>query len=186
MQTQQTGVGALVDTRWRRLAIVGMMVVAVTATACNDDDSTGPDATVDEQRSYIDNIVPHHQIALIRADEALAKAVHQGLKNIATRMKEDQGREIAEFKAIRQQLVGSDTTPPPMMPQPIPAGADFDRQWLLMMINHHQTAINNSTLAHGANVQSRIDSLAHHTIDEQRREQQEFRDSLAVWYGSGS
>lgn len=157
--------------------------VAATVIACSDD-STGPDASADEQRSYIDNIVPHHQIALMRADEALAKSTRQGLRNIAQRMKEDQGREIAAFKALRLALVGSDTTPPAMMPQPIPAGPDFDRQWMLMMINHHQGAINNSTLAHGVGVRSRLDSLAHHTIDEQRKEQQEFRDSLRIWYGT--
>ena len=170
-------------TSWRRWSVVGVAVVTLAAAACSDDDGTGPDASVEEQRSYIDNIVPHHQIALMRADEALQKAVHQGLKNIAQRMKDDQAREIAEFKEIRQQIVGSDTTPPPMMPQPIPAGPDFDRQWMLSMINHHQGAINNSTLAHGSNVRSRLDSLAHHTIEEQRKEQQEFRDSIAVWYG---
>ena len=168
---------------WRRWGVIAGAALALFAAACNDDDSTGPDASVDEQRSYIDNIVPHHQIALIRADEALAKAVHPGLRNIAQRMKDDQGREIAEFKEIRRQLVGSDTTPPPMMPQPIPAGPDFDRQWMLSMINHHQGAINNSTLAHGSNVRSRVDSLAHHTIEEQKKEQQDLRDSLRVWYG---
>lgn len=170
---------------WRR-GVIGMAVVTLFAMACSESDATGPGASVEEQRSYIDNIVPHHQLALIRADEALQKAVHQGLKNIAQRMKDDQIREITEFKAIRQQLVGSDTTPPPTIPQPIPAGPDFDRQWLLMMINHHQGAINSSTLAHGSNVRSRLDSLAHHTIAEQGKEQQEFRDSISVWYGTGN
>ena len=168
-----------------RLRVLGIALAMVAvAAACGDDDPASPDASVDEQLAYIDNIVPHHQIALIRADEALQKAVHQGLKNIATRMKEDQGREIAEFKAIKMELAGTDTTRPPTMPQPIPAGPDFDRQWLMMMINHHQGAIDNSTLAHGVGVGGRLDSLAHHTIDEQRREQQEFKDSLRVWYGA--
>jgi hypothetical protein len=35
-------------------------------------------------------------------------------------------------------------------------------------------------LAHGADVRSDLDSLAHHTVEEQRREQAEFRDSLRV------
>lgn len=70
-----------------------------------------------------------------------------------------------------------------MVPQPIPAGPDFDRMWLEDMINHHQGALDQSTLAHGSNVRSTLDSLAHHTIDEQQKEQQELRDSLRVWYG---
>lgn len=165
----------------RRLgSVLGM--VALVVMACGRS-STEPDASVEEQRAWIDNIVPHHQVAGMMADEALEKAVHQGLRNMALRMKEDQDREIAAFREIRRSIVGSDTTPPPMRPEPIPAGPEFDREWLLMMINHHQGAINGSTLAHGVGVRSRLDSLAHHTIDEQRREQQEFRDSIRVWYG---
>lgn len=156
--------------------------MSTAVAACSD--TTAPTASTDQNVAYIDGIVPHHQIATMRADEALAKAVHPGLRAIATRMKADQGQEIAEFKSVRQQLVGTDTTPPPMTPASIPAGADFDRQWLMMMINHHQGAIDMSTLALGAGVRSPLDSLARHTIDEQKMEQQAFRDSIRVWYGS--
>lgn len=45
-----------------------------------------------------------------------------------------------------------------------------------------QGAINSSTLIHGLGVSGKLDSLAHHTIDEQKREQQEMHDSLHVWY----
>lgn len=184
MHRQREGRGRAVA-QWRRLAAVAAGVVLVGFAACDDeDDATGPNAEVEEQRAFIDGIVPHHEIANMRADEALAKAVHPGLRTIAQRMKEDQGREISQYKAIRQQLLGSSETPAPMMPMPIPAGPEFDREWMLMMINHHQGAIDLSTLAHGSNVQSTLDSLAHHTIEEQREEQQEFRDSIAVWYGT--
>lgn len=165
--------------RMRRILLA--LATVSLASAC--EDVTEPEASEEEQVAYIDGIVPHHQIATMRADEALAKAVHQGLKNIAQRMKEDQGREIALFKEIRRDLTGSDETPMPMEPKEIPAGPDFDRQWILMMLNHHQGAIDMSTLAHGSGVEAQLDSLAHHTIEEQRREQQELRDSLRVWYG---
>ena len=164
----------------RRGGVVALVAVGTLVAAC--DDSTSPDIDRDEQRAYIDQIVQHHQIATMRADEALAKANRQGLRNIAQRMKEDQNREIAQFKAIRLNITGSDTTPPPMMPQPIPAGPEFERQWLTMMINHHQGAIDQSLLVHGAGAGGMLDSLAHHTIEEQQREQEEFRDSLRVWY----
>lgn len=169
---------------WRRVAVVSTVAIAALLAACSDDDDpTAPNASVDEQVAFIDNIVPHHQMATMMADEALAKAVHAGLKNIAQRMKDDQNREIAEYREIRDSLTGVDTTPPPMRPEPIPSGPDFDREWILMMVAHHQGAINNSTLAHGSGVKSRLDSLAHHTIEEQREEQEELLDSLQVWYG---
>lgn len=156
-------------------------LLAASLWACSDDPAAT--ASEDEQVAYIDNLVPHHQMALMMADDAILKAVHQGLRNIAQRMKADQSLEIAELKEIRRDLVGSDSTPPPMKPEPITAGPNFDREWIMMMIAHHQGAINNSTLAHGAGIRSRLDSIAHSAIEKQRREQQELRDSLRVWYG---
>ena len=102
------------------------------------------------------------------ADDAIMKAVHPWLKTFAQNMKADQTREIAQYREIRRLIAGSDTTPDPMMNLPMPAGPNFDREWILMMVDHHQGAINNSLLAHGAGVQIRLDSLAHHTIDEQK------------------
>ena len=107
------------------------------AGACSDDDATGPAASVEEQRAFIDGIVPHHQMASMMADEAIAKAVRQGLRTMAQTMKTDQNREIEQYKDIRQEILGSEDTPDPMMMQPIPARPDFDRQWLMMMIDHH-------------------------------------------------
>lgn len=163
----------------RYIIAVGAFLVA----GC--DDSTEPDATVTEQVAYIDNIVPHHEMAGMRADEAMAKAVHPGLEIMAQRMKDDQTREISQFKQIRMELTGTDDTPPPMQPQPIPAGPNFDREWILMMVDHHQGAIDLSMLSLGANVPGRLDSLANHTIQEQELEQDELMDSLAVWYPGG-
>jgi uncharacterized protein (DUF305 family) len=163
------------QTRW------ALAAAALVVAGC--DGTTEPSANQEEQVAYIDAIVPHHQIATMRADEALAKANREGTRRVAQRMKEDQAREIARFRAVRVELTGSADTPPPMMPQPIPAGPAFDRMFYEMMIPHHQGAIDQSTLAHGSNVQAVLDSLAHHTIEEQRMEQQEFRDSLRVIFG---
>ena len=174
-----------VGATWRWWSTIGVVAVALVAAACNDE-GTGPDASVEEQRAFIDGIVPHHQMASMMADEAIAKAVRPGLRTMAQTMKADQTREIEQYKEIRQQLLGSDDTPDPMMMQPMPAGPEFDRQWLMMMIEHHQGAIDMSTLAHGSNVRSTLDSLAHHTIEEQKKEQQDMRDSLRVWYGVGN
>jgi uncharacterized protein (DUF305 family) len=55
-------------------------VLALGASVACDDDSTEPDATTEEQVAYIDQIVPHHEVASMRADEALTKAVHEGLE----------------------------------------------------------------------------------------------------------
>ena len=53
-----------------------VVAVFLALTAC--EGAVEPDANVEEQVAYIDAIVPHHQIALMRADEALAKAPIRG------------------------------------------------------------------------------------------------------------
>jgi uncharacterized protein (DUF305 family) len=73
-----------------------------------------------------------------------------------------------------------------MEPKPIPSGPDFDRMWLMDMIGHHQGAIDMSVLALDAGLDKPLDSLAQHIKDEQLAEQQEFRDSIAVWYGASA
>lgn len=164
----------------RRVGLCGLLVGTGVAAACSE--TTAPDASTTEQASYINQLVQHHQIAIIRADEALAKASRPGLKTLATKVKTDQTREIAQLRTILRSVAGTDTTVPPMMPEAIPAGPNFERQWLTMMINHHQGAIDLSTLAHGSNVRGQLDSIAHSVIAVQSREQQEYRDSIRVYY----
>lgn len=165
----------------RKLILAAASAGALVLLPACAEDTAAPDASIEEQRAYIDAIVPHHEVAGIRADEAIAKANRQWLRDKAAMMKEDQGREIAAFRSHRMAILGSDTTPPPMMPEPIPAGSDFDRMWVMDMIAHHQGAIDQSTLALGSGMPTPLDTLARHTIDEQRREQAEFMDSLAAW-----
>lgn len=47
-----------------------MAVVALFAAARNDG-GTGPEASVEEQRAFIDGTMPHHQMASMMPDEAI-------------------------------------------------------------------------------------------------------------------
>jgi uncharacterized protein (DUF305 family) len=163
-----------------------MFILAATAAAACDSSTTSPEANPPDNvnRAYIDAIVPHHEMASMMADEAIAKAVHPGLRTMAQQMKQDQSQEVALFRTTRVRLFESDDTPDPAPMQPIPAGPNFDRIWLERMIQHHQGAIDQSLLALSAGVTNPLDSLARHTIEEQRVEQIKMRDSIRVWYGS--
>lgn len=167
---------------WIALAVGALL-------GCGDDNPTNNDSADNQaNQAYIDMIVPHHELATMMADEAMAKAVHPGLVTLAQRAKDDQVGEIAVFKSERARLFGSDVTPPTPLMQPIPAGPVFDSIWLEQFIQHHQTAISNSLFAlqgqlSGGDLTPIVDSLARHTIDEQVREESEMRDSIAAWYG---
>ena len=168
----------------RTLRLLPLIAAIAVVTACDNSSTSPSDNPPDNvNRAYIDGIVPHHMMASMMADEAIAKGTHAGLRTMAQQMKADQGAEISLFRQTRSQLFGSDATPAPMPMAPMQAGPNFDRMWLEEMINHHQGAIDQSLLALSAGVTSPLDSLAQHTITEQREEQGKMRDSLRIWYG---
>lgn len=164
------------------LLCAGLLALA-GCTHEKDDSATGPGPTDESNRAYIDGIVPHHEMALMMADEAMMKAVHPSLKEMAGKMKEDQSKEIDIFKDTRTRLFGSDATPDPMPMKEIPAGPEFDKIFIHMMIDHHQGAIDQSVLALDAGVVNPLDSLASTTVEKQKMEQQMLQDSLKAWYG---
>lgn len=155
-------------------AVIGLGIVG-----CKHD----PMETEDNDKSFIDGLVPHHEMALMMADDAIAKASHESLKMMAQKMKEDQTAEIAELKKIRKDLLGSDSTPSGMPMKDMPAGDMYDMMWMHMMIDHHQGAIDLSILAMEAGIIDKLKAIADNAVDAQKMEQAMLQDSLKVWYG---
>lgn len=150
--------------------------------ACSD--TTAPDTATTADRSFINGMVPHHGMANLMADMAIARANRQELRNMATQMKQDQSREIDSLKARKLAWFGTDSVPSTMMPRDIPAGPNFDLEWMRMMVTHHQGAIDMSQLLIEANARVESDTLAQHIIEEQREEQQQMRAWAQQWYGA--
>lgn len=171
-----------------RCCALCVSVLVLSATACGDDDDlTSPQVSAtptSADRSFIDGMVPHHGMATMSADMAIARAVHPELRQLAQEMKADQQKEIDLLKSWKKSWFGTDSVPSPMMPADIPAGPNFDLEWIKMMLTHHQGAIDMSTLAIGAPSRAESDSLAQHIIDEQRSEQDKLRTWAKQWYGA--
>lgn len=58
-------------------------------------------------RAFIDAMIPHHQSAVVAAEQALLKAEHAEIKQLATTIKADQQREIDQMRQWRQAWYGS-------------------------------------------------------------------------------
>jgi uncharacterized protein (DUF305 family) len=110
---------------------------------------------IDNDVEFIDAMVPHHEMAVMMADMELAKGSDARVKEMAQTMKEAQTTEIAELKATRKRLTGSDEVPEmhdPHMDEDMDAmmgaqGAALDRMFLEHMVPHHAGAIQ---MAHNA------------------------------------
>ena len=135
-------------------------------------------------RAFIDGMVPHHEMALMMADDALAKASHAELKTFATKVKADQQREIDQLKSWRAQWFGSSTTP--MMDHgsmmTMTAGPNFDKEWSEEMIKHHQGAIDMAKQALAAAARPETKQMAQAIIDAQAQEQTQLRGYIDAWY----
>lgn len=162
---------------------VGMSASAPTGSLAT---STQPSAQIQANaadQAFIDGMVPHHEMALMMADDAVAKATHAELKTFATKVKADQSREISQLKSYRQQWFGSADTP--MMDHSqmtmIAAGATFDKQWAEEMIKHHQDAIDMAKQALTSAARPETKQMAQAIINAQTQEQNQLRGYIAAW-----
>jgi uncharacterized protein (DUF305 family) len=61
-------------------------------------------AAADPDLAFIDQVIPHHQMAIASSRDALERAVHPEIVAFAQRVIDDQQREIAELGQIRSEL----------------------------------------------------------------------------------
>lgn len=66
-------------------------------------------AAEDRDLAFIEQVIPHHQVAIDVSQAALEQAVHPELEAIAQRVTEDQQREIDALEAIRADLTDEAT-----------------------------------------------------------------------------
>jgi uncharacterized protein (DUF305 family) len=69
----------------------------------------------DASRAFIDLMIPHHEMAIMMAEHHVSMGKSDAVKAIARRMIAAQRQEIAELKATRRALFGSDSSRSPMM-----------------------------------------------------------------------
>jgi uncharacterized protein (DUF305 family) len=157
----------------------------VLGAGCMDSDDHGGDTSegvqpvvVDNDLEFIDAMVPHHEMAVMMADMVLKKGSDAHVKEMAQTMKDAQASEIAELKATRKRLSGSDEVPEmhdPHMDEDMDAmmassGAALDRMFLEHMIPHHAGAIQ---IAHNAlpNLEeANLKAMAMKIVDDQAEE----------------
>ena len=63
------------------------------------------------------------------------------------------------------------------------SGADFEQGWLLMMVHHHQSAVDMSAQVPGRATRPELLQLASTVVTAQTREMKQMRDWAMAWYG---
>jgi uncharacterized protein (DUF305 family) len=136
---------------------------------------------------FLDQMLAHHQMAVMSAQMMIADSARPELRDLAQRIITGQQREIDQMRQWRQDWYGSTSSAslPGMMSggmmgggmmsrdqmrQMMGAQADFDHMFLQMMIPHHEVAIAMAEQALAQAGHSELKTLAQSIITTQRAE----------------
>jgi uncharacterized protein (DUF305 family) len=194
--TQSTGShGGMVDTTMAHGQMGGDMTQQMDQMNQMMTQMLGPaDSTYDQR--FIDHMIPHHQGAVMMAQDALQKGVHPELKDFARKVIDAQQKEIADLKKWRQQWYGDSAiaTTSGNMPMSMDqmnqqmvahlgaADSTYDDRFIDMMIPHHQGAVMMAQDAVSKATRPEIKQLAQKIIDDQNKEIAQLEGWRKQWY----
>lgn len=145
----------------------------------------------DYEITYMQMMRSHHMAAVEMAQLVATRATHPELKALAQAIIADQQKEIAARegwlkawygidKPMEMPMAGMDKMMAALMAL---TGAEFEQGWLLMMVHHHQGALDMSALAPGRATQPALLAFAQRVIDAQTMEIEQMRTWAMAWYG---
>lgn len=179
--------------------LLSLLLVATAALlgACGDDEEA---QASDTDGAFLAGMVPHHQSAIEMAEVARAEAEHAEVGRLADAIVTSQSEEIEQIEAIHERLfdepVGEMDHPSmgldarmmgmDMKMSMLEDAKPFDRQFIDMMIPHHQGAIRMSQIELEEGEDDETKALAEEVIAAQSREIEQMNGWRDRWYGSPS
>lgn len=152
------------------------------------------DSTYD--RRFIDLMVPHHEGAVMMAEDALRNATHPELRQFAQSVIDAQRREIAQMKSWRRQWYGDsaiaamshgsmsmDEMNRQMVAHLGASDSSYDRRFIDMMIPHHEGAVLMARDAQSKSGRQELRDLSGTIIADQNREIAQMQAWRTAWYG---
>ena len=159
-----------------------VVVLSAFASGCTDKDAEegrrDPPSIPEDDVAYIDELVPHHAMAISMADEVLARGSDPAVRAMAEMMKQTQQREIDTMLSVRASLTGDDDMPTMIDPHNDAdmaqlsslQGIELDRAFLRNMVPHHAGAVVTSHRALPNLRQDELRGLAESTVAAQIKE----------------
>ncbi len=160
--------------------------------------SNRPQATAPYDLRFMDDMIMHHEGAIMSARMMISQSAHRELRDLARRIIAGQQAQVDQMRAwIRQWYPGKDAGPAnmggAMMPGGIGSGSGgmmgsdtSDHMFLRMMIPHHQIAIDMSRDALTHAQHPLLKGLARSIIRDQSAQITEMEGYLKAWYGETS
>ena len=183
------------------LAIVAL-ALTVSIAACGEDDaSTGggsvasPDISGnDVDRAFAQAMIPHHRSAVDMAEVAKEQSNRAKIQQLADDIIASQTAEIEQLTALDQQLADAGVDAGDLGVAEHEMGMDddasmledakpFDREFIDMMIPHHQGAIRMARVELEKGENPDLKESAEEIIDAQAKEIDEMNTWRVEWFG---
>lgn len=152
---------------------------------------------------FIEQMIPHHEDAILMADLALERAEHPEIKKLAQDIQRTQSEEIEQMRAWYKNWfgknvpdvfsgtghgMGSGRMHMGMMGDvtdidQLKTAAVFDKAFIEEMIPHHQMAVMMAQMLQATTDRPEMKQLAKNIIDAQTREINSMRSWYRQWYG---
>jgi uncharacterized protein (DUF305 family) len=144
-------------------------------------------------RHYIEEMIPHHEAAVVMAELGLAQAEHSELRALAVEIIRVQTEEIALMRDWYRAWYGADVAAGTMRGRMMGMGGDhdataidgarpFDKAFIEAMIPHHEMAVRMSTMALSRVDQAELRALLTAIIVGQSDEISLMRGWYEGWY----
>lgn len=143
-----------------------------------------PDAGRQGDVMFAQMMIPHHEQAVEMADMALARPSSAEVTGLARQIKAAQGPEIASMQEWLREWGapaaaddsahmghgGGMMSSADMGSLEVARGAEFDRMWLTMMIEHHEGAVVMAEDVLGTTTNPDVKAMAQAIVDGQTKE----------------
>lgn len=178
-------------------AVVVVVVIGLVALIGGGEDEAQASET---DGAFITGMVPHHENAIEMAEMAREQADHPEIKQLADDIVAAQTDEIEILGDIHQRLFGEpvgqmshgslglseEMMGMEMDESILETAKPFDREFIDMMVAHHQGAIRMAQIELAEGDDDETKSLASAIIEAQSREIAQMNEWRTNWYGSPS
>lgn len=176
----------------RAITLAALLALAITLSACGDDDSNQPIVGNQADAMFVNAMIPHHQGAIDMAKIAKVQSKREEVLNLAEAIITTQQAEIETLEQMKSDLPDTmssmmDDNAMSQMHQDtadLEKADDFDSAFIAAMIPHHQSAIEMAEMVTNSGASPEVAKLAQAIIAAQTDEIEMMEKWSVDWYGS--
>jgi uncharacterized protein (DUF305 family) len=171
--------------------VLALGAATVSASAQTQEGAPAPDrATAKFEIDFMTGMIDHHAMAIEMANLCLQKAIHEELRSLCQNIIAAQQQEIAQMQSWLSSWYGISYSPQ-MKPGDMRmmerlaslSGAEFEIEFMQMMIKHHLKAIREASKCVERAFHPELRGLCENIITTQAAEIEQMRTWLCQWYG---